>query len=69
MLLTLQKYDVTMTYMLGKYMFAAETLSCANENADKENSADIQAYVDMIVTTLPESDDRKELIRQESESD
>lgn len=72
MLIRLQKYDVHMIYTQGKYMFTADTLSRAvdkEERADCENSADIQAYVDMIVTSLPVTADRTEQIRRETNAD
>lgn len=53
-------------------MFTADTLSRAvdkEERADCENSADIQAYVDMIVTSLPVTADRTEQIRRETNAD
>lgn len=72
MLIRLQKYDVQMIYTPGKYMFTADTLSRAvdkKESADNEKSAEIQAYVDMIVTSLPVSADRTEQIRKETNAD
>ena len=65
MLIRLHKYDVHMTYTPGKYMYAADTLSRAvdkGESADREKSTEIQAYVNMIVTSLPVSPDRTEQI-------
>ena len=53
MLIRLQKYDVKMMYTPGKYMYAADALSRAvdiHERQDCEKCADIQAYVDMIMT-------------------
>lgn len=72
MLIRLHKYDVHMTYTPGKYMYAADTLSRAvdkGESADREKSTDIQAYVNMIVTSLPVSPDRTEQIRRETNAD
>lgn len=70
MMIRLQKYNVNMTYTPGKYMFAADTLSRA---VDKNDSADettqIQAYVDRIVSSLPVSEERTEQIRKETETD
>ncbi|KAK0139299.1 hypothetical protein N1851_024069 [Merluccius polli] len=62
-----EKYDVQMTYTPGKYMFTADTLSRAvdkKESADSEKSAEIKAYVHMIVTSLPVTADRTEQIRK-----
>lgn len=72
MLIRLQKYDVNLTYTPGKYMYAADTLSRAvdkHEKADKEKCADIQAYVDMIMTSLPVSSEKTEQLKQETEKD
>lgn len=72
MLIKLQKYDVKMTYTLGKYMFAAEALSRAvdkHERQDSEKCADIQTYFDMIMTSLPLSSERAEQIRKEPAKD
>lgn len=72
LLIRLQKYDVQMIYTPGKYMFTADTLSRAvdrKENADSEKSADIQAYVDMILTSLPVSADRTKQIIEETDKD
>lgn len=72
MLIRLQKYDVKMTYTPGKYMYTADTLSRAvdkQEKPGKEKCADIQAYVDMIMASLPASSKRTEQIRQETEKD
>lgn len=67
MLIRLQKYDFKMIYTPRKYMFAADALSRAvdkSERADDRASVDIQAYVNMNVTSLPVSDDRMERNRQ-----
>ncbi len=72
MLIRLQKYDVHMIYKQGKYMYTTDTLSRAvdrEERADSEKSAEIQAYVDMIVTSLPVTADRTEQIQRETNTD
>ena len=72
MLIRLQRYDFKMIYTPGKYMFAADALSRAvdkSERADDRTNADIEAYVNMIITSLPVSDDRMEHIRQATELD
>lgn len=61
-----------MIYTQGKYMYTADTLSRAvdkEERADSENTVEIQAYVDMIVTSLPVTADRTEQIRRETNAD
>ncbi len=53
-------------------MFAADTLSRAvdkHENLISEKGADIQAYVDMIVTSLPVSPEKTEQIRNATDAD
>ena len=53
-------------------MYAADTLSRAvdkHEKPDKEKCADIQAYIDMIMTSLPVSSERTEQLKQETEKD
>uniref|UniRef100_A0A3P9HQ00 Gypsy retrotransposon integrase-like protein 1 n=1 Tax=Oryzias latipes TaxID=8090 RepID=A0A3P9HQ00_ORYLA len=72
MLIRLQKYDVHMMYTKGKYMYTADTLSRAVDKDEKEDSgkgAEIQAYVDMILTSLPVTADRTEQIRTETNAD
>ena len=72
MMMQLQKYDVNMNYTPGKYMFAADTLSRAvdkNEKTDETGIAQIKAYVDMIVSSLPVSEERREQIRKETEKE
>lgn len=53
-------------------MFAADTLSRAgdnHENLNSEKSADIQAYVDMNVSSLPMSPEKTEQIRNTIDMD
>lgn len=71
-LIRLQKYDMHMIYTQGKYMYTADTLSRAvdkEESADCKKSAEIQAYVDMVVTSLPVTADRTEQIRKETKAE
>ncbi|KAK2890507.1 hypothetical protein Q8A73_018807 [Channa argus] len=72
MLIRLQKYDVHMIYTKGKYMYTADTLSTAVDKEEKEDGAkgaEIQAYVDMILTSLPVTTDRTEQIQTETNTD
>lgn len=39
------------------------------ERADREKSAEIQAYVDMVVMSLPVTEDRTEQIQRETIAD
>ena len=71
MMIRLEKYDVTMNYK-GKFMFTADTLSRAvdkNERTDETGNAQIKAYVDMIMSSLPVSEERIEQIRKETEKE
>lgn len=72
MLIRLQKYDVHMIHTQGKYMYTADTSSRAvdkEECADREKSVEIQAYVDMVVMSLPVTEDRTEQIQRETIAD
>lgn len=53
-------------------MYTANTLSRAvdkKECADNEESTEIQAYVDMVVKSLPVTEDRTEQIQRETIAD
>uniref|UniRef100_A0A674NW69 Gypsy retrotransposon integrase-like protein 1 n=1 Tax=Takifugu rubripes TaxID=31033 RepID=A0A674NW69_TAKRU len=72
MLIRLQKYDVHMIYTQGKYMYTADTLSRAvdrKEQPDSKESIEIQAYVDMVVTSLPVTEDKTLQIQRETIAD
>lgn len=72
MLIRLQKYDVKMIYTPGKFMFATDTLSRAvdkKESIDTHKNTEIQAYVDMIIASLPVSSERMEQIKRETAAD
>ena len=61
-----------MIYTPGKFMFAADTLSRAvdkKESFDTQKNTEIQAYVDMIVASLPVSSERMEQIKRETAAD
>ena len=64
MLIRLQKYDVKTIYT----PFTADTLSRAvdKESFDTQKNTEIQAYVDMIVASLPVSSERMEQIKRET---
>jgi hypothetical protein len=50
-----------MIYIPGKFMFAVDTLSRAvdkKESFDTQKNTEIQAYVNMIVASLPVSSER-----------
>lgn len=72
MLIRLQKYDVHMiSTALDKASAVYIYFPCVykEERADNKKSAEIQAYVDMIVTSLPVTADRTEEIRRETNAD
>lgn len=72
MLIRLQKYDVHLLYCPGKYMYIADTLSRAvdkSEGAESLMDKEIDAYVNLIVASLPVSLARQEQIRNETETD
>lgn len=72
MLIRLQKYNVHMIYTQGKYMYTADTLSRAvdkEERPDSKESTEIQAYVDMVVTSLPVTEDRTLQIHRDTIAD
>lgn len=61
-----------MMYTPGKYMYGADTFSRAvdkHKRPNKDKCADIQAYVDMIMASLPVSSERRQQIRQETKKD
>ena len=72
MRIRLQKYDFTLNWTPGKQMFMADTLSRAVDTSEPVTSsmeADIDAYVDMIVTSLPVSTSRMTEIKEETLKD
>ncbi len=73
LMLRMQKYDVRVVYIPGKFMFTADTLSrsCRPSNAAADSSSDecVQAYVDMVVSSLPVSQQRYDEIRRETNKD
>lgn len=72
MLIRLQIYNVHMIYTQGKYMYTADTLSRAvdkEERPDSKESTEIQAYVDMVVTSLPVTEDRTLQIHRDTIAD
>ena len=71
MLLRLQKYDLNVFYTPGKYLLTADTLSRSNK---QERSAetlvdDVQLHIDMVINTMPISDQRLAEIKRETEND
>lgn len=68
MLIRLQKYDVKMIYTPGKFMFAADTFSSSRQERELRRT-EIQAYVYMIVASLPVSSERMEQIKSKAAAD
>ena len=73
LLLRIQKYEIELSYTPGKFMFVADALSRAYDKESlPENSsteADISALVDMVVQTVPMSDQKLTLICEETQKD
>jgi transposase InsO family protein len=63
MLLRLQKYDLTVKYVPGKYMSIADTLSRAYEETEKGeeiSQEELEATVHTLIVNLPMSAERRE---------
>lgn len=59
LLLRLQKYDMSITYVPGRYTYVADTLSRASLNeksADSELNDDMEVVVHSLVTNPPLTD-------------
>lgn len=74
MLLRLQRYQLTLKYTPGKFMYLADTLSRAftkEKRAENkvEKDDDLDVIIHAIVESLPFSDDRFEKMRQSTNSD
>ncbi len=72
MRIKLQRYDFKLEYTPGKYLYTADTLSRAVDPTVKASSQmedDIEAYVNMVTTTVPVAPTRIEQIRAETLKD
>ena len=72
MLLRLQKYDLKVYYTPGKQLIPADTLSRSNikpKNADKQITNDIELHVDMVVSTMPITDQALREVQRETSTD
>ena len=75
LLLRVQRYDLDVTYTPGKMLVVADTLSRAPDKStgdmgDTETlDGSVQAYVDLVVKTMPVSDERLQSIRAATLSD
>ena len=73
LLLTLQRYDMTLTYLPGKLLVTADTLSRAtdpNRSSDQfSKSLDVELYVSSIVSTMPFTDSRLSEVRDQTKTD
>ena len=66
MLLRLQRYELDVRYVLGKYMYGADTLSHAyipGDRSDDQMEDDIEVMVQCLVSDMPVSAMRQEQIR------
>jgi len=66
--LRLQKYDLKVTYIPGKHMYAADTLSRAfcKDTGESTTDAKVEAYVNGIVASVNVSHPRQDQIREET---
>ena len=72
LLLTLEKYDISITYVPGKYMYVADTLSRASLNrksADSELNDDMEVVVHSLVTNLPLTEEKLTQMKSETAQD
>ena len=66
MLLRLQKYDLDLKYIPGKFMYVADTLSRAfvdEDNAKQEYNEEMDIMIHTIVQNLPISDEKLSVMR------
>ena len=67
-----QRYDLKLDYTPGKYLYTADTLSRAVDPTAKPASRledDVEAYVNMVTTTVPVAPTRIEQIREDTQKD
>lgn len=73
LLLRVQKYDLDVSYTPGKYLLVADALSRAHEsnNVYSDNTTEdvVEAYIHMIMNTMPVSDAKMREIRQQTADD
>jgi len=71
MLLHLQKYDLMIRYVEGRYLHVADTLSRAHQNDSIEDidSEEIQLAVDTVISNLPITETRWADIQQATVQD
>ena len=72
MLLRLQRYELDVRYVLGKYMYVANTLSHADlpgDRSDDQMEDDIEVMVHCLVRDMPVSTMRQEQIQAAAAED
>ena len=71
LMIRLQRYDLKVSYTPGKFMYVADALSRAVDRTTNVETQkdDVQSYVDMVLTSLPVSSNKKEEIIKETASD
>ena len=72
LLLRLQKYDINITYVPGKYVYVADTLSRASLNeksADSELNDDMEVVMHSLVTNLPLTEEKLTQMKSETAQD
>lgn len=72
LMIKLQRYTLNVSYIPGKFMYTADTLSRAVDPkapAINKTAEEVQAYVNMVTLSLPVADAKMQLIREETEKD
>ncbi|KAL7889588.1 hypothetical protein AOLI_G00018460 [Acnodon oligacanthus] len=71
-MIRLQRYTLNVSYIPGKFMYTADTLSRAVDlkaPSSHKTAEEVQAYVSMVTSSLPIADAKMQLIRAETEKD
>lgn len=73
LLLRVQKYDLRIGYTPGKFMHTADALSRGTDMSTKLTKSaqeeDLKVYVDSVIKSLPISDRKLQMIREETQND
>lgn len=70
MMIKLQKHDLVVTYVPSKFMFTVNSLSrkvTPTVNPEKTFETEMQAYVDLIVKSIPIASEKLYQVRRETE--
>ena len=72
LLIRLQKYQVTVNYVPGKYMFIADTLSRAhltNDGGKQNLHDDIELMAHSLVASIPATPEKKNELKRATQQD